>query len=573
MKSIASLIAVSAFAASCTTNPNRIEDEAEPDAPIVPDAPDPTLDSDGDGIPDIVEGTQDTDGDGIPNHLDDDSDGDGLSDAVEGASDSDNDGIIDALDTDSDNDGLSDADEVAHGTSPTNPDSDGDGFSDLVEIVLADQCAQDPDNCNGAPNPLDPGTGVSSDDFVFVLPYQAPKQTKPLAFATDIKRADIQFSMDTTGSMGDEIANLKTGLASIITAVAHPTLGIPDSAFGVAKFEDFPVGNYGGVADKPFTLLQRVTTNDSEAQTGANALALGWGNDWYESGWEALYQIATGAGVSGVPAFDAAAGYDASKHGTIGGVGFRSDALPVIIQISDAPWHDGYGDIAEAHTYDQTVAALDGLNAKVIGIASEVGALYDMNRIATATGAVVPPSAWDDSALFGARPATCAANQCCTGYDGAGVAPNAAGDCPLVFSVNGDGTTAAPGGFSGRVVAAIRAVLNYAEIDISSRTNSVTQPSSSGPIDPALFIQAIKPVGLSPTPPGGVVINPAGTAFLGVRPGVQALFDVDAINTILPQSTSVQVFTLKIEVMGDDVTVLDVRHVIVIVPPATAVIS
>ena len=52
-----------------------------------------------------------------------------------------------------------------------------------------------------------------------------------------------------------------------------------------------------------------------------------------------------------------------------------------------------------------------------------------------------------------------------------------------------------------------------------------------------------------------------------------ATFDVKAENTILMQAADPQVFTLKIRVIGDGITVLDTRQVVIIVPPAGSVIE
>jgi Bacterial TSP3 repeat/Thrombospondin type 3 repeat len=77
---------------------------------------DPTADTDGDGIPDASDNCP-----AIPNPGQADSDGDGIGDACDSA----NDGNLDT-----DGDGLTNAQEVALGTSPTNPDTDGDGVND-----------------------------------------------------------------------------------------------------------------------------------------------------------------------------------------------------------------------------------------------------------------------------------------------------------------------------------------------------------------------------------------------------------------------------------------------------------
>ena len=54
--------------------------------------------------------------------------------------------------------------------------------------------------------------------------------------------------------------------------------------------------------------------------------------------------------------------------------------------------------------------------------------------------------------------------------------------------------------------------------------------------------------------------------FLDVLPGAIAKFNVAAENTFLPGAPQTQVFTLTIDVVGDQVTVLDQRQVLIIVP-------
>lgn len=560
------------------------------DAP--PDGVD--VDSDGDSISDYHEGDGDTDNDDTPNALDLDSDGDGLSDADEAGDDdlatppvdSDEDGNPDFTDLDSDNDGLRDDEETSLGTDPLDPDTDGDGDSDLAEQVIHEQCVANPEDCNGDPDPLDPNAGISEDDFVFVLPYQEPEQDRPLAFDTSVSQADVHFSMDTTSSMSDEITNLKNGVATIVAQISDPVDGIPNSAFGVSRFEDFPISGYGGAGDLPFEMHQRITTNTAEVSAGVNALSLGNGSDVPESGWESLWRIATGGLVSwdtgNIAAFNPNAGYDPAKHGLLGGVGFRAESLPIVIQIADARWHDTaavanpcgsdtYGGTVDAHSKATTLAAMTDAGIRLIGVASVAFAngcnvRIDMEEAARATGAVVDPSAFD----LGGRPAGCAANQCCTGLDGAGRAADGDGSCPLVFDVAANGS----GQFTSRIVNAVRVLTNFAVLDISSRTRSTEQLTATGAtIDPADFITDIIPVGLTPEPMGGVQLDPTGRIFLDVAPGTEATFDVNAENTIVPPAPDPQVFSLAIQVRGDGVTTLDTRQVVIIVPPDTSQID
>ncbi len=546
------------------------------------------IDADNDGINDSVEGLADTDGDGSPNFVDLDSDNDGFTDQEEGTADAESDGTPNYLDLDSDNDGLPDTTEAQWGTDPTNADTDGDGDSDLVEVVLHEVCVEDPDACNGDPDPLDPDVGVSPEDFVFVLPYEDPEQDRDLDFETKVRKADIHFSVDVTYSMSEEIQNMKNGITGVINQVSDPVNGIPDSAFGVSRFADFPISPYGESVDDPYELLQRITTIPSEALSGVNQLALQSGGDTPESNYEGLFQAASGIGLAGwVPPYDPMVGYDPAKHGLIGGAGFRAGALPMIIEVTDARAHTNQnnvvltceggftmplqyttGSIPGVHGEYQATAVSQANGIRVMGLASNSEPVTSacnprghLVPLAEATGALVPPEAFTDG--FGNRPAGCAADQCCTGVDGIGRAPNASGQCPLVFDVNANGS----GSFSSLIVTAVRALTQFARLDVSAETNSDQQMAADGTlIDPAQFITGITAVSLTPEPDEGTQIDPATQTFLDVLPGAIAKFNVSAQNTFLPEAPQTQVFTLKIDVVGDQVTVLDQRQVVIIVP-------
>ncbi len=326
--------------------PDAAEGAGDADGDRIPNFLD--LDSDGDGITDAVEGASDFDGDGIPNFLDTDADNDGLldseevsaglnaynpdtdgdfiSDGDEGLSDPDGDGIVNALDPDSDGDGATDADEAGDADWRTPPvdtdldripdfldldsdgdglpdtnepwcgnlgrsgrtfrDTDGDGFSDLAEVTIGS------DPCNPA-DIVTQGHGVR---FFFELPYKGTQQHDYLYFSPTVQRTDVFFNMDTTGSMGGEITNLKNSLGS--TIIPEVRNRVTDSAFGVGYFDDYPYGSFGTANcnanhDRVFQLLQSPTTNTATAQNAVNQLSLGCGADTPESTFESLYLIAT----------------------------------------------------------------------------------------------------------------------------------------------------------------------------------------------------------------------------------------------------------------------------------------
>ncbi|MBK8012441.1 MAG: hypothetical protein IPK13_13910 [Deltaproteobacteria bacterium] len=345
------------------------------------------LDSDGDTIADAIEGTRDGDGDDVPDFRDDDSDQDGHLDRDEVTDtdlstrpdDTDGDGIFDFRDLDSDGDGLRDADELGcpGSTDAHRADSDGDGFQDTAEIAFGS-------------SPCSAASGIVG--FYFVLPPLGPVEDAPLVFEdTDIDRADLAINIDTTSSMRDEIANLQASLSNVI--VPGVTTSVPDAAFSVTSFEDYPVVPFGNpsYSDRPFEIQTRVTTDVTRAQAAVDALEAvsASGGNIPESGLEALYQIATGAGTSWpggqTPAFDPAVGLvPGVADGTIGGVGFRSDSLPIVVHITDALSHEG----REYQSADPSITAASVENVKT--------ALFDIGaRVITIANARLPRSLTD----------------------------------------------------------------------------------------------------------------------------------------------------------------------------------
>ena len=515
-------------------------------------------DSDGDGIPDSIEAGDfnpdslplDSDGDGIADFRDLDSDNDCIPDAIEAGPNpeaplhSDADGKADYRDLDSDDDGLPDSAEdlncngivEANESSPTNPDTDGDGTPDLIEVVAG----SDP---NDATDNIPPG------DFYFVLPYMGPGDQGVLDFATDLRQADIFFSVDTTGSFGEEISEIQNALTTtIIPGVAAV---IPDAAFGVGRFEDFPLDPFGLAGDVPYQLIQAITTDQTDISDGVTALgAAAGGLDTPEAGFEALYQWATGVGF---PAF----GYAPFAPPGIGGVGFRADSLPIIIHITDAISHaaSDYPFAGDAHSYGAVVQAVNTLGIRVIGIDSleNENTANDpraqLEDLAIDTLATIPPDVNDECAtgVGGAlRPAVLVGN----------------GDlgCPLVFDVLPDGT-----GLGALIVDAIAQLATLGTFDISTDPIGQTMGLSGEVLPPttttADFIVSITPV--APPPPGATI---DGDVFRNVTPGNTVEFDLVAFNDFVMPTLVDQLFAIDVHILGDAVTLLDNRRVFVIVP-------
>ncbi len=511
----------------------------------VPDTVDCTgyVDTDGDTIADHQEGDSDLDGDGQPNLADIDSDNDGLSDSSEagdpdlctGPRDTDGDTAPDFLDPDADNDGVSDHDELGtFGTSPTDVDSDDDGVSDLVETAYGS-------------DPLSPtDTPQSHGDFVFVVDFmEAPEPGQDtLVFGTDLKMADVYIAIDTSGSMGGEVANLQAGLQDII--VPGIEAAIPNVQMGVMRFEDCP-----GDCPNSITNLQSITGDVTAVQAALDTIteaSLCGGDEPYAL---ALYIIAT-ADVSGT-GFPAAS----CAPGLFGYPCFRPGAIPIVIQIGDEPfcdqpfaWMPASGGCTCNPRKDVPAAynALNLIHAKYIGV--------DTSESACTALDACPATAMRDVAFY-------------TGsHDGTSL---------FVFEGNSDGT-----GLGTEIVNAVSTLAGSVPLDISARAvDAVDFPGEV--VDATQFVQRIVPnvaggvadpedptrVCVSGLPTGDWDSDGVADYFDGVVPGTIVCFDIiAAMNTSVPRiSDEPQLYTAIVQVVGDMVTVLDEREIYFLIPP------
>ncbi len=512
------------------------------------------LDSDGDSISDKHEFAGEPDKDNIPNFRDDDSDGDGIKDALEAGDadivsppvDTDGDMIPDFLDVDSDGDFVPDAQEDPNGngmvdpgeSSPLSADTDGDGTPDLVEKIAGS-------------DPNDPAVSIPAGDFYFVLPYLGAEKSGQLDFTTNVRQADVFISVDTTGSFGEEIAAIQAALDNTIVPGVRAV--ITDAAFGVGRFEDMPLAPFGLPGDKPYELLQPITTDVAKISNGLSLLPPAAGGlDVPEAGYESLYQWASGTGLPDL-------GYGPfAPMGSIGGVGFRKDALPIILQITDAISHEAidYQTVVPgAHSKQAALGALAAIGARVVGIDSleNVGTPNDpraqLEELAISTKAVIPPDI--------------NTGKCLTGVAGAPKDPTMVGGkpvCPVVFDVKPDGS-----GLGDLITSAVVQLAQLGVLDISTDTIGVTNGLKGEVVTPGFttadFIKSITPVA---PPPSGATID--GDIFRGVTPGSTVKFDVKGYNDFQKPLEVDQLFAADIRVLGDLVTVLDVRKVYIIVP-------
>ncbi|HSW60645.1 MAG TPA: hypothetical protein VLJ60_07580 [bacterium] len=460
-------------------------------------------DSDDDGIPDIYESSKDTDKDGIPNFLDDDSDGDGISDSVENDGnippiDSDKDLTPDYLDTDSDNDGLSDAKELEIGTDPKKIDTDDDGFDDNTEYAAgSNPTVADPEWWEGK--------------YYVTLPYNDPDhEIRPLDFATDITKADILFLIDLSGSMSDEIANLKTGIkGTLISSIKNK---IPDVGFGITTFDD------KDYSDQGHRIKQYITTNETTIKNSVDTVKTNSGADEVHT--DALYYSATGEAHGNVPAVNCS-----GKEGSIGGACFRSGALPIFIMMSD----EKFVTDNNKKTAAQAVTAMNNINGKFIGIDSSSSGVVktNYNTISQGTKSV----------------------------DGSGT--------QFYYKIPTNGS-----GLSTNIADGVAYLAANVPMLVNTGRESITNPQS---VDVTQFIKAVTPIKrvLSDTTVVNCPTECTTEAFQNVKPGTTVTFDIDFHNNFYEPTTSVTtVFRAKINVFGEG-SLVDSREVYIIVPGKT----
>ena len=486
-------------------------------------------DLDDDGIADEHEGDTDLDGDGIPNAEDEDSDGDGIPDATEAGDpnpmtppvDTDGDGFADFMDADSDGDGAFDRAEnlgpdgiegSGDESDPLLEDTDGDGFSDGGEYAAGSQ----------------PAWGSSMPQGLYAVLREGETTTKTLEMSTKIPAADVAFLIDTTGSMGEEIAAVRNYFVEIAETMAGI---VPDAAFGVAQYRDYGASPYGGTQDYPFRLNQQITTDRERVIEELEGLAAAGGGDFPESQFEALFQLGSGRGfdMNGDGSFqntdarpfvtapsDAFDGHvtgsfdpDAPAASTTGGIGFRNGVFRMVIHASDAAFRDpdtGWtlgNPGTQPRGKSAAIDALNALGAHVIGVASGNPPVAPMTEIAIATGAIAD-------------------------RDGDGAV-----DDPLVYSVQSDGA-----GLPEAVTDAIVKMLTTSEFDVTLGVYG----------DKWDFLYESSPQGVN-----------------SVHPGEMVTFTVGLIGTISAGQED-RVYSFAVQLVGDDGTILDNQPVTIVVP-------
>ena len=293
---------------------------------------------------------------------------------------------------------------------------------------------------------------------------------------------DVFFLLDATASMLDEIDTIRNRLRDRV--VPGVRAAIPDAAFGVALFGEFPVDRHGPSDVRPFEMRRTVTTDIIQVETALEGLP-SWGNfDEPEAATEGLYQVATGEGLDRW--IDRTAG---CPRGGEGGACFRSTSLPVILLITDAPMQNGPRGVPPVSTYDfpgphsytEALEALDRIGVLVIGLwatdFSSMSPAAQLRRVSSDTGAVD-------------------------------------GDDSLARSIGSSG-----GGVGEGIVSAITRLAEGTPLDVDALVEDVRGDE----FDARDLVVGVEP--LSADPPGGVS-RIEGNVFVGTEPGTRVTFRV-----------------------------------------------
>lgn len=370
--------------------------------------------------------------------------------------------------------------------------------------------------------------GGPTPDECIELPFNEPPRELRISFIAQILSADVYFLVDVTGSMGDEINQIREGLTDRI--IPGLVAAIPDVRFSVGRFADFdlPSRGYGSSGDDVFRLVRggRSTADVDTVQRAVAMLTTQSGGDTPESMIEALYLSATGEGLGSW--VDPAS----CPAGTRGYPCWRSEGSPIFLVFTDAPSHNGPGG-AESydrsaftpgpypHSFEQAVNALRAIGAKVLGLNSgdfgETGRAH-LTALARETGAVRP--------------------------DGT----------PIVFDIGRDGAL-----LGDSVVEAVRTLVEEVPLDV----DVLIEDFEGDALDATDFVERVETTGA--VPPDGAV--DLGDRYADVRPGTQVNFRIVLFNDFIRQTDEAQVFFLWVILRGDGVTRLQETLLQIIVPP------
>ncbi len=156
---------------------------------------------------------------------------------------------------------------------------------------------------------------------------------------TTVLPLDVQFLQDLSGSFGDDIANVRTLVPQIVSALQAVQ---PNIEFGSSTFVDKAVSPFGASGEWVYQTYLPLTTNVAALTTTYNNMIIRFGNDEPEAQIESLMQLALHSSE----------------------VGFRVDSARFVVLFTDAPFHNaGDGVAGGIVTPNNGDAIMDGTPA------------------------------------------------------------------------------------------------------------------------------------------------------------------------------------------------------------------
>ena len=557
-----------------------LEHPRDCDGDTVPDYSDP--DSDGDSLPDEYEGSKhlglwlaryskDSDMNGIPDK--DECRGNVNEHGYQsGCADTDGDTILDYLDIDNDGDSLSDVYEVGKGYDPNKTDSDGDGADDLIEI-------------GAGTDPMDPKSNPQSEgNFVFKVPYK--KKTEPekqsLSFATTVQKVDIYFAVDSSSSMKKEIETLQSELPSMLDTMRCRDLEsdcLDNSDCRELNDGKAICSEAGRCIVDPNTVIEKNESGKDEIVGCFVDMWTGfgvWGNLHTFQNWQSLdadpkktikalgavsydaqgqkeNSVQVGACVSeGLEQCckkvndyceneDKIRCYDGDDR--VGCVGFRKDAIKILIQAGDERNYESDGDSKKYWNYnsaDKTGTSLRKNNIRYIGLYGE-----------------------KEARDKGLSQVACWAGSCAAGKDCALTCANMTDDEKggLYLSDFADEN------ISKKTIAIVRKLAKGMNLHITSTVEDVDPDASK--LVKALRVNVTDDavLGRSCTKVSGISGEPFESIEM-LAPGTSVCFDVIPVDNqeVFPATAEPQIVRAKIKVLGDG-SVLNSGIAYFLIPP------
>lgn len=371
----------------------------------------------------------------------------------------------------------------------------------------------------------DAGVLPSRPTCIVVTPDD-PLVTFDLLIPASLRVVDVMFLLDSSASMQDEIDHVRRRLRDVVVPGIRAL--IPDAAFGVALFGEFPVPPhaFSGADVGPYELRTPITAEIARIESALEATPV-WGNlDDPEAAIEGLYQVATGEGLA--PWIPPTVG---CPRGGIGGACFRTEAFRIVIVATDAPMHNGppgippiapYRLTPAPHSYEETIEALRAAGLLVIGLgASDAGRpspLPHLEAVARDTGSV----------------------------DGVGR--------PLVFDIGSRGDR-----IGHEIVSAVRRIAEDLPIDVEAEV----QDEPGDGVDAREVIRGV--IAVAADPPDAVE-RIEESRFVGVRPGTRLTFRLEVDVRRLPSSPLRREFRGRVLFRSSAGSRIEVRDVVVVVP-------